>query len=75
MDKKYEPFTDEEFETLKETMKGIGGYLPEGKMDYVWNSVVKLRGKQEPKPCACKSSSSLWSRAVNQLNEFIKKHE
>jgi hypothetical protein len=66
------PFTQEEFDTLKERINRITSFLPEGEMRYIWESVSKIRGKSEPQPCSCKSSAGLWTRAVNDLRDFIK---
>ena len=68
------PFTDEEFNTLKERIGKITSFLPEGEMRYIWESVSRVRNESTPQPCSCKSSAGQWTRAVNDLRDFIKEN-
>lgn len=66
-------FSKEELAELKKTMEGIGNYLPTDKTSYIWSNYVKIIGKQEPRPCTCKSSGKLWAKAINTIREYLKK--
>lgn len=68
-------FSEEELEQLKSTMAGIGSYLPTNKTGYIWSTYKKIVGTNEPQPCTCKSSASLWAKAVQTINDFLKKLE
>lgn len=68
------PFTQEEFNILKDRINKITSFLPEGEMRYIWESVSKLRNESTPQPCSCKSSAGNWSRAVKELRAFIKEN-
>ena len=68
-------FTQEEFEKLKERIDRITTFLPESEMSFVWQSVTKLRGDNQPQPCSCKSSAGHWTRAIDDLKEFVKENQ
>lgn len=67
-------YTEEELEELKLVMEEINksAFLPESKLDFIWNNHVKIQGKKERMPCSCKSSASLWKKAVTTINEYLK---
>jgi hypothetical protein len=64
--------TPEQLQELKDTLSGIGAYLPENKANYVWNTYNHIRDEREPMPCLCGSSGAHWKRAVDFLNDYIK---
>ena len=65
------PLTEEQFKKLKEELSNIGGFLPDGKMTYIWSTVNLIRKENQPQPCSCKSSGGLWARAVSDLKNFV----
>ena len=65
-------FTEEELVKLKETMEGIGSYLPTDKTGYIWSNYVKINGKNESQPCTCKSSGRLWAKAIDTIRDYLK---
>lgn len=68
---KYHPLNLEEFQKLEAELKTITTFLPEGQMRYIWEMVNKVRGERISQPCACKSSSGLWTRAIEDLRKFV----
>lgn len=62
----------EELQTLKDTLKDIGAYLPENKAPYIWNTFNYIREEHEPQPCTCSSSAGHWKRAVDFLHDYAK---
>jgi len=68
---KYHPLNLEEFQRLEAELKTISTFLPEGQMRYIWEVVNKVRGERIAQPCACKSSSGLWTRAIEDLRRFV----
>ena len=62
----------EELQSLKDTLKDIGAYLPENKAPYIWNTFNHIREEQEPQPCTCSSSAGHWKRAVDYLHDYAK---
>ena len=64
--------TEEQLKELKETLSGIGSYLPESKAGYIWNTFNHIRNEREPQPCMCGSAGGHWKRAVEFLNDYIK---
>ena len=68
---KYHPLNLEEFQRLENELKTITTFLPEGQMRYIWEMVNKVRGERISQPCACKSSSGLWTRAIEDLRKFV----
>lgn len=72
----YSPLSEIEFKEMKETMTGVGSYLPEHLMAYVWNKYKIISGNvSENQPCGCPSAASLWIKAVTTINDFIKSVE
>lgn len=71
---KYEPFTEEEFLTIKGEMEAMGYWLPRDvtAQRKIWENCTRIRGKAEAMPCTCKTSAGLWSRCVDDINNFIK---
>lgn len=67
-------FTEEELKELKLVMETIGSYLPTDKTNYIWDSYLRITGKRENRPCTCKSSGSLWAKAINTIREYLKTH-
>jgi hypothetical protein len=72
---KYQPLTEQEFFELKGFIQALGGYLPEDKAGYVWNTFNHIRGEREPQPCTCASSAGHWKRAVDFLWHWVKERE
>lgn len=72
---KYHPLTKERFDELKQFLSGIGNYLPTDRTGYIWGTYNEVRGAREPQPCNCGSSGSLWKRAIDELNAWVKERE
>jgi hypothetical protein len=72
MENNYEPLTQSEYIQLKDTMAGIGAYLPDNLAPYIWATFNKLRDENETQPCTCASSGKHWKRAVDYINEWLK---
>lgn len=68
----YYPLTQEEYIHLRNTMAGIGAYLPDNLAGYVWGMFNRLRDAHENQPCTCASSGAHWKRAVDHINEWLK---
>ena len=64
--------TPEQFEELKDTLSGIGAYLPENKANYIWNTYNHVRDENELQPCMCSSAGGHWKRAVDFLHDYVK---
>lgn len=75
MENKYHPLTEEQYLELKNFLKGIGNYLPTDRAGYIWGTYNTVRGINEPQPCTCASSGSLWKRAIDELNAWVKERE
>ncbi len=72
---KYHPLTEQEYFELKGFIQALGGYLPDNKAPYVWNTFNHIRGEREPQPCTCASSAGHWKRAVDFLWNWVKERE
>jgi hypothetical protein len=68
-------YTQEEFISLKGTLEGIGNYLPDDKMGYIWSNYQKIANTKENQPCACGSSSALWKKAVDTIRNYINQNK
>jgi hypothetical protein len=70
----YLPFTEEEFNIMKSEMEAMGYWLPRdvNAQRRLWSNCTRVRGKSENQPCTCKSSAGLWSKCVEDINNFIK---
>jgi hypothetical protein len=73
--KDYTPYTEEEYIELKNVVDAIGAYIPNDKMNYIWNNYKKITGSRESTPCSCGSAASHWRRAVDEIRNFITKVE
>lgn len=69
--KKISPLTPQEFFELKEFINGLGSWLPEDKMGYIWSNWNRIRNSNENQPCGCGSASGLWKGAVDGLRTWI----
>lgn len=68
---KYSPFTEAEFNLMREELSTIKMHLPEHLMTKMWSRCTQIRGNRENQPCACKSSSGLWVRCIDELRKFV----
>ena len=64
--------TPEQLQELKDTLSGIGAYLPENKVPYIWDTFNHVRDEQEPRPCTCASAAGHWKRAIDFLHDYVK---
>ena len=60
---------------LEQKMKGVDTYIPDALMGYVWNSYQKILNTTEPQPCACKSATGLWIKAVDTIKQFLRDND
>lgn len=75
MENKFAPLTEAEFMELDQKLAGIGSWLPEGDMGYIWQKFNQIRGANENQPCGCSSAGAHWKRAVDELNKFVKERK
>lgn len=68
-------YTKEEFSSLKQTLEGIGNYLPDDKIGYIWDNYKKISGSNENQPCTCSSAAGLWRKAVDTIRTYIKENQ
>lgn len=68
-------YTEQEYNELKEFILGVKDWIPDNKLTYIWQNYLKINGHQEPQPCGCKSSASLWAKAVNRIKEYVNEQE
>jgi hypothetical protein len=68
---KYSPFTEAEFNLMREELSQIKMHLPEHLMGRMWSRCTQIRGTRETQPCSCKSSSGLWVRCIDELRKFV----
>ena len=73
--KDYTPYTEAEYNELKEVVNGITTHIPNDKMHYIWNNYKKITRSTEATPCSCGSAASHWRRAVDEIRSFIKRIE
>ena len=67
----YHPFTKEEFENVKKIVAEVTTFIPRNYMNPIWESYRAITHTTEPTPCACKSSSRHWARAMDTLRKFV----
>jgi hypothetical protein len=67
-----EIFSPQEWNDLKDFMKGLGSYLPNDKTNYIWDSYRRITKSTEKQPCSCPSSGKLWARAIKEIEAYIK---
>ena len=72
---KYHPLTESEYLELKDKIQSIKDYLPEMLLSYVWNTYKTITKSVENQPCGCKSAAGLWRKAVDVLQDYIKRVE
>lgn len=75
MENKYHPLTEEEYLELKDKIQSIKDYLPEMLLNYVWGTYRKITKSNEHQPCSCGSAAGLWRKAVDVLQDYIKRVE
>ena len=68
-------YTQEEFISLNGTLEGIGNYLPDDKLGYIWDNYQKIANTTEGRPCSCSSAAGLWIKAVNTIRTYIKENK
>lgn len=68
-------YTEEEYKELKEKMSGIGNFLPEHLLVYVWDNYRKISGSNENRPCSCGSAAKHWMKAVGVIRNYINEVE
>ena len=67
-------YTYEELAELKEFITNLGMNLPEDKLTYVWENYKRITGANEPQPCSCQSSASLWIKAVDAIRTYVQEN-
>jgi hypothetical protein len=72
---KYHPLTESEYLELKGKIESIRDYLPEMLLTYVWSTYKRISGSNENQPCGCKTAAGLWRKAVDVLQDYIKRVE
>jgi hypothetical protein len=72
---KYHPLTESEYLELKGKIDSIREYLPNMLLDYVWGTYKRLTQSVENQPCGCGSAAGLWRKAVDVLQDYIKRVE
>lgn len=72
---KYHPLNLEDFQRLKEELKGVTTFLPEHLMNPFWTWCNQIRGERISQPCSCRSSAKLWGDCVSDLNKFVKEKD
>jgi hypothetical protein len=75
MENKFHPLTEQEYLELKDKIQSIKDYLPEMLLNYVWSTYKRITGSQEHQPCSCGSAAGLWRKAVDVLQDYIKRVE
>lgn len=68
-------YTKEEFDTLKQTLEGIGNYLPDDKIGYIWSNYQKIAKTTENQPCTCSSAAGLWKKSVDTIRNYINQNK
>lgn len=68
-------YTQEEFSSLKQTLDGIGNYLPDDKIGYIWDNYQKIANTTEGRPCTCSSAAGLWKKAVDTIRNYINQNK
>lgn len=71
MENNYAPFSEAEFNLMREELSQIKMHLPEHLMSKMWSRCTQIRGNKEPQPCSCKSSAGLWVRCIDELRKFV----
>ena len=72
---KYHPLSESEYLELKSKIESIRDYLPEMLLDYVWSTYKVITKSVETRPCSCGSAAALWRKAVNVLQDYLKRVE
>lgn len=72
---RYLPYTQAEYNDLKQVMESIITHIPTDRMSWVWSNHNKITNSNEVQPCACGSASAHWIRATNTIRDFITKVE
>ena len=72
---RYAPYTEMEFNEVKEVLANITTHIPSDKMSWIWNNYKKVTNSTEPQPCSCGSAAGHWKRAVETLRDFVTKVE
>jgi len=73
MENKYHPFTEEEFNAIKNDLAGITHTLPTHLAGIFWARCNAVRGTTTPQPCTCASSARHWGDCVGELNNYVKR--
>jgi hypothetical protein len=72
---KYHPLTEIEYKELKAKIESIKDYLPDMLLGYVWSTYRRITNSTENQPCGCKTSAGLWRKAVDVLQDYLKRVE
>ena len=66
-------FTEEEYQFIVDTLKGITTHIPKDDnfLNWLWASYMKVTERNEPRPCSCASSGGHWVKAVDTLRAYI----
>ena len=72
---RYAPLTLEEFQALKNDLKGITHTLPTHLTGIFWDRCNKVRGERAQQPCTCQSAAKHWGACVETLQKFVKEKD
>lgn len=75
IENKYHPLTESEYLELKDKIQSIKDYLPDMLLNYVWSTYKTITKSNENQPCGCGSAAGLWRKAVDVLQDYIKRVE
>ena len=73
MENRYHPFTEVEYNAIKEDLAGITHTLPTHLAGIFWQRCNAVRGVNTPQPCTCPSSAAHWGSCVNELQNYVKR--
>jgi hypothetical protein len=67
-------YSYEELALLKDFITNLGLNLPEDKLHAVCDNSKRITGENEPQPCSCQSSASLWIKAVTAIRTYVQEN-
>ena len=73
MENKYKPFTEEEFNAIKNDLSSITHTLPTHLAGIFWARCNAVRGTDTGQPCTCASAARHWGECVSDLQAFVKR--
>ena len=71
----YTPYTESEYNELKNIMNQITTHIPNDKMSWLWSNHNRILKTNEPQPCSCGSAAGHWRRAAETVRNFISQKE